>query len=66
MRPAGTYTNRRAGSPQDIELFEVALLGHAGRLRISYRELREQLSLRPALPLVPVTADDVNEVRTLG
>ena len=47
-------------------LFELVLLEHAGRLRISHRELREQLSLRPALPLVPVTPDDVDEARTLG
>ena len=47
-------------------LFEVILLEHAGRLRISYQELRDQLSLRPALPLVPVTPDDVDEARTLG
>ena len=47
-------------------LFEVILLEHAGRLRTSYQELQEQLSLRPALPLVPVTPDDVDEARTLG
>jgi len=47
-------------------LFEVILLEHAGRLRISYQDLREQLSLRPALPLVPVTPDDVDEARRLG
>lgn len=47
-------------------LMELVLLEQLGRLRISYRELREQLALRPGFPLEAVTPEDVDEARGLG
>lgn len=47
-------------------LVEIVLLEQAGRLRVSYRELREQLALRPGFPLEPTTPEDVDEARALG
>ena len=47
-------------------LMELVLLEHAGRLRISYRDLREQLALRPGFPLQAMTPEDVDEARSLG
>jgi PIN domain nuclease of toxin-antitoxin system len=47
-------------------LMELVLLEQLGRLRISYRELREQLALRPGFPLEAMTPDDVDEARALG
>lgn len=46
-------------------LFEVVLLEQRGRLRVSYRELREQLSLRPGFPIEPLTSEDIDEARGL-
>ena len=47
-------------------LMELVLLEQIGRLRISYRELREQLALRPGFPLEALTPEDVDEARGLG
>lgn len=47
-------------------LMELVLLEQMGRLRISYRELREQLVLRPGFPLEAMTPEDVDEARGLG
>ena len=47
-------------------LMELVLLEQLGRLRISYRALREQLALRPGFPLEAVTPEDVDEARGLG
>ena len=47
-------------------LMELVLLEQAGRLRISYRDLRDQLALRPGFPLQPTTPEDVDEARSLG
>ena len=49
-----------------VVLMEVVLLEHRGRIRISYRELREQLSIRPGLPIEPLTPEDVDEARALA
>ena len=45
---------------------EIVLLEQAGRLRISYQNLREQLALRPGFPLQPTTLEDVDEARSIG
>lgn len=45
---------------------EIALLEQAGHLRLSYREMREQLGLRPGLPVEPLLPADVDEARGLG
>jgi PIN domain nuclease of toxin-antitoxin system len=47
-------------------LMELVLLEQTGRLRVSYRELREQLALRRGFPLEPTTPEDVDEARSLG
>jgi PIN domain nuclease of toxin-antitoxin system len=47
-------------------LMELVLLEQAGRLRLSYRTLREQLALRPGFPLEPMLPEDVDEARGLG
>jgi len=47
-------------------LMELVLLEQCGRLRISYRELREQLALRSGFPLEALTPEDVDEARGLG
>jgi hypothetical protein len=56
----------RDGRARFTVLMELVLLEHAGRLRVSYRELREQLALRPGFPLEPTTPEDVDEARSLG
>lgn len=45
---------------------ELVLLEQLGRLRISYRDLREQLALRAGFPLEAITPEDVDEARGLG
>jgi PIN domain nuclease of toxin-antitoxin system len=47
-------------------LMELVLLEQRGRLRISYRDLREQLALRPGFPLEATLPEDVDEARALG
>jgi PIN domain nuclease of toxin-antitoxin system len=47
-------------------LMELVLLEQRGRLRISYRALREQLALRPGFPLEATNPEDVDEARALG
>lgn len=49
-----------------IVLMEVALLDQKGRIRVSYRDLRAQLSLRRGLPIEPLTPEDVDEARALA
>ena len=49
-----------------VVLMQVVLLEHRGRLRISYRELRDQLSIRPGLPIEPLMPEDVDEARALA
>lgn len=49
-----------------IVLYEISMLERLGRLRLSYRQLRDQLALRPGLPIEPTTAEDVDETRSLG
>ena len=48
-----------------IVLYETSLLESMGRLRFSYRELRQQLELRAGLPIEPLTPEDVDESRAL-
>jgi PIN domain nuclease of toxin-antitoxin system len=48
-----------------VALMEIALLEERGRLRLAYGDLREQLALRPGLPLEPVLPEDIDEARTL-
>ena len=49
-----------------VALMEIVLLERRGRIRLAYAELREQLSIRPGLPIEPLTADDIDEARTLA
>jgi PIN domain nuclease of toxin-antitoxin system len=48
-----------------LVMLEIVLLEQLGRLRLSYRELREQLAQRPGFPIEALTADDVDEARSL-
>lgn len=49
-----------------IVLMEIVLLEQRGRLRVSYGDLREQLSIRPGFPIEPLTPEDVDEARALA
>lgn len=49
-----------------LVLMEILLLEQRGRIRVSYGDLREQLSIRPGFPVEPLTAEDVDEARALG
>jgi len=49
-----------------VVLMEIVLLEQRGRIRLSYRELREQLAIRPGLPIEPLTAEDIDEARALA
>jgi PIN domain nuclease of toxin-antitoxin system len=48
-----------------VILMEVVLLERRGRVEVAYRELREQLSVRPGLPLEPLFPEDIDEARGL-
>ena len=56
---------RRTVFISTVTLMEIALLEERGRLRIDYRGLREQLGLRPGLPLEPLLPEDIDEARAL-
>ena len=45
---------------------EIVLLEQRARIRVSYGELREQLSIRPGFPIEPLTPEDVDEARALA
>jgi PIN domain nuclease of toxin-antitoxin system len=45
---------------------EIVLLEQLGRIRVGYADLREQLSLRPGMVVEPLSAEDVDEARSLG
>jgi len=49
-----------------VALMEIVLLERRGRIRVSYRELREQLAMRPGFPIEPLTAEDIDEARGLA
>lgn len=49
-----------------VVLMEVVLLERRGRIELAYRELREQLSLRPGMPVEPLVPEDVDEARGLA
>ena len=49
-----------------VVLMEMVLFEERGRIRLSYRELREQLSIRPGIPIEPLTPEDVDEARALA
>jgi PIN domain nuclease of toxin-antitoxin system len=49
-----------------LVLAEIVLLDERGRLRVSYRDLREQLSIRRGFPVEPLTGDDIDEARSLA
>ena len=49
-----------------LVLMEIVLLEQRGRIRVSYGELREQLSIRPGLPIEPLLPEDVDEARALA
>jgi PIN domain nuclease of toxin-antitoxin system len=49
-----------------VVMMEIVLLDQMGRIRVSYAELREQLSLRPSVRIEPLTAEDVDEARGLA
>ncbi len=48
-----------------IVLMEIVLLEERGRIRVAYEELREQLDLRPGLPIEVLTPEDIDEARAL-
>jgi PIN domain nuclease of toxin-antitoxin system len=45
---------------------EMVLLERAGKIEVSYAELRRALAAKPGFRLEPLTADDVDEARALG
>ncbi len=49
-----------------VVLMEMILLEQLGRLRFSYRELRDRLAEHSGFPLEPLTAEDVDEARSVG
>jgi PIN domain nuclease of toxin-antitoxin system len=49
-----------------VVLMELSMLEQLGRIRMSYAALREQLGARPGFQLEPLSAEDVDEARSLG
>lgn len=49
-----------------VVLMEMVLLERRGRIRLSYEEMRRQLTIRPGLPIEPLMPEDVDEARELG
>lgn len=49
-----------------VVLMEVVLLERRGRIEVAYRELRDQLALRPGMPLEALLPEDIDEARNLA
>ena len=49
-----------------VVLMEIVLLEQKRRIRMDYRVIREQLAMRPGMPVEPLMPDDVDEARSLA
>jgi PIN domain nuclease of toxin-antitoxin system len=49
-----------------IVLYEIVLLERSGRIKGSYRDLRDQLAAHPGFPIEPLLPDDIDEARSLA